>query len=273
MTTTIKASKLQKRVHNQLKAAGKILAVQIEAETQALEAAQQELLDPRDRVKLSRIKLYQQGRPLEGKTKPKTFPTAPTPEFVAKRAVQAEVVTPGSGPVPPLNRHRIVAALKPYKEHFTVAEITALDQFYADAEAYGRVKMTANYDSSGGGTPYGRLGGLGNVEERLREQYVRFDWIKTKLLTIDPILLELVRCIILELRAQEHEQLPTVQEMGGILMPSIKDKATRRGVTLGSLKILALILRSLYRLDRAMTKQPSPPRETISIATQPKRAR
>lgn len=275
--TKLKASKLQQRIHRQLADKGKILTqAQANQYAEAIELAIKQAENEVDRGKAkalgAKLRLHQQAHPIGARPKQPSNPSSPTPELRKKHELIPEQVAPANGPIPALNRHRRQRALQPYDPYFSVSEKSAFEAFYADAQAHTHYNITQNYNGVSGGSN-GKIGGVG-AQESLREKHVRFQWIKQHLVDIDPMLWRIAVWLVLELRHDEMERMPSVADVGGIMVPQIKDIATRRGISVGTLKVLAWVLRRMYRLDRAMSKHPgASARRVAQITTVPAQSR
>lgn len=257
---TLQATKAAEKAHRKKAKAGKIPAPAEEwtpedadALRRHLEAELAKTSDPKTRVKLRNLSLQMHGNPAAFRAKKPVFPTAPTPEMIARSGgrLVAEQVVPGAGPVPALNRHRSRSVLEVYGKHFTAEDLDVFRRIYEDAEAATTYKLTMNYEgASGGGRPWEKLGGLGHVSEAHRARYVRFNWVLSRLPA--KIYHEALRWLVLELRSEGMDTLPSIVDAGRKWVPTLNHEPTARGVSIGVLKCLAAMLQYLYQLDAGM---------------------
>lgn len=222
--------------------------------TRQLETAYSQTDDPKERVRIRNIMLARQADPIGTRgAKPKVFPSAPTVEMSRqyRSGWHAETMIPGAGPVPPLNRHRPKRGIEMYERHFSEGERAIFALVYQDAEAATIHNVTVNYEgSSGGGRPWQKHGGLGNVSERVVARYLRFQWVLERLPHYPFV--EALRWLVIEERSAGMNALPSVADAGRRWVPTITHEPTARGVSIGVLKSLAALLIHLYAVERSV---------------------
>lgn len=211
----------------------------------ALQIARTGNLGPREKVAVSRARLYMQANPLQFKGKgEEVWPTAPTKQQQAKQEFHR---SPEAGGV---YSHRVKRVFENISKHYPDAVLLALTKFYFDAEAATRVNVTIRYDATGGSDPSAKWGGLGNVQEQTRLQYARHERIIQTLRSISEDYIDVLRWLVTEVRKHSDERMPGIGEAGRRLVPSITHEAVRRGVSIGYLLAVGHLLIHLYRHDR-----------------------
>lgn len=197
---------------------------------------------------------------------PGRFSHQPTPEREAKavNGIRKETVVPAAGPVMATNSHTILDYVTRNREEFTVVEMQAIEWIRDLAEAYCNVRMTTNWDSSGGGVAGSRLGGLGNVSEAMRAKHVAYEFIRRKM---PPEFVATMEVLLVQLRFEERSISPA--DFAAKLFPSHRDKSFRSGVALTAAKFTAIHLAWIYVREVALTRPPRPARRVMSIMTGP----
>lgn len=246
---TRRATAKQKAAHSKQVRSGRIPdpeIVQAMADALALADKAYDELTPEQRVLVRRVNLEKQSKPLHYRDRPAepVWPTAPTPQFAAKHDIVSRPELGG------LKSHRVKSIFESLQRHYSDSVLLALAKFYTDAETATRVNVTVNYDATGGGSPHGRMGGLGNVQERQRHQYCRHQRVIAALRSYDPQMVDIGRWLVLEVRNYNSEPMPNIMDTGRRLVPTVTDKATARGISIGSLLVFGWVLRMLYKADR-----------------------
>lgn len=246
--TTLNASRAAQKAHAKKQRQGHIPSQQPAVDVQALRARITEAIaqttDPRERARLRRVLLEMHAN--HGLKEP-VFPTAPTPQLVARYGgrYESEVVVPGSGPVRDLCRHTLKPLVETNKKAFSESDLEVFRRVYEDAQATVGVNITQNYGgASGGSRPWEKLGGLGHVSELDRIRHARFNQVYRCI--PGRKLKQALRWLILEYRDEGMDTLPNMAEAGRRWAPTIGHEATRKGISIGVLLVLAEILRQLY---------------------------
>lgn len=197
---------------------------------------------------------------------PGRFSHQPTPEREAKavNGIRKETVVPAAGPVMATTSHTVLDYVGRNREEFTVAEMQAIEWIRDLAEAYCNVRMTTNWDSSGGGVAGSRVGGLGNVSEEMRAKHTAYEFIRRKM---PPEFVATVEALLVQLRFEDRNVSPA--EFAAKLFPSHRDKSFRSGVSLTAAKYTAILVAWIYVREVALTRPPRPPRRVLSIMTEP----
>jgi hypothetical protein len=172
-------------------------------------------------------------------------PTDPTPERVLKASEGIDGVLMGRGERVGQRQYRVRHPVESYKDHFDFANQRALEAMMADSDHATRVNITANYEREGIRTaPGSKLGGLGNVPEPVRNAHARFFWVYDRLPTG---LQATLKALVLQERTNDGTVL-SMEKFGERLFPEIKDRATRKGISLGALWALSEQLVQLRRM-------------------------
>ena len=237
----------QKAAHDAARRAGRILDPHVVADiADALKLADKGSLTAAERVRLSSARLTVQAHPLAFRqTEPEPWPTAPTKEQQAKHKFEKRAEAGG------VYSHRVKSAFESLSKHYPDAVLLALTRFYTDAESHSKLHpRIANLNANGGSGFGSQIGNLSRAEERIRDQYERHKRITGILRSIDEEHLDVLRWLVLEVRKFDQERMPDITEVGRRLVPTIIDRATSRGISIGYLKAVAQLLIRLYRNDR-----------------------
>lgn len=177
----------------------------------------------------------------------------PTGARMAKGDVGQHIVR-GEG-----RRYKTKTPVEHYSGQWPSHVEAAFTCFVFDSEAgeYGRV--TINYGGTGGGVPGSRLGGLGNALDRQRDAHERYCWVRDRL---SPDALETLDSLVLQLKEDAHST--NLESFGQHLFPSIRDKATRRGISIGALRVAGDQLAMLYRKFGVLSYEPRPEMRTVN---------
>jgi hypothetical protein len=177
----------------------------------------------------------------------------PTPERLAKGDVGQHIIR-GEG-----RKFRTKSPVEHYSGQWPSHVENAFTCFVFDSEAgeYGRV--TINYGGTGGGVPGSRLGGLGNAQDRDRDAHERYQWVRDRL---SPDARETLDSLVLQIRADSHSI--NLESFGQHLFPAIRDKATRRGISIGALRLAGDQLAMLYRKFGVLSYEPRNPIRTVN---------
>lgn len=175
----------------------------------------------------------------------------PTPQRLAKGDVGQHIIA-GEG-----RKFRTKSPVEHYSGQWPADVEQAFLAYVLDAHAKDKVAVTISYNGNGGGGSNGRLGGLGNVQDRTRDAYERYHWIREKLTQRS---VEVLDWLVLELRNEATARAISLEDAGQKLFPSIRDKATRRGIAIGRLLGAGDELAKFYRLYRVLSFEPKPMR-------------
>lgn len=118
-----------------------------------------------------------------------------------------------------------------------VYEASICDQYQ-----YGS-RITMNYDATGGGSPHNRMGGLGHVPSAVREIYECHQQIRRRLNLDTTAVLDF---LVLGVRNEASGKVLSFADVGRVLFPWIKDKATGKGIGIGALVMAGNELAVLY---------------------------
>jgi hypothetical protein len=177
----------------------------------------------------------------------------PTPARLEKGDV-GQVVVRGVG-----RRFKTKSPVEHYSGQWPSHVEAAFTAFVFDSEAGEHGRVTINYGGTGGGVPGNRLGGLGNAHDRARDAHERYCWVRDRL---SPDARETLDSLVLQLR--EDAQSTNLESFGQHLFPAIKDKATRRGISIGALRLAGDQLAMLYRKFSVLAYEPRPAMREIN---------
>jgi hypothetical protein len=172
-------------------------------------------------------------------------PIYPTPERVSKEAHGMQSMTISQGrTAAPLKVHRTKPPVEQYAGQWGDYPERAFAMFIRDAETLDAVRLTVDFSSTGGGSAINRLGGLGSVDDSRRDALERYIWVRDRL----PDRFQRVAdWLLIEVRSEISGRTMGWTDVGRMLFPSIKDKATSRGISIGALLMTGELLASLYR--------------------------
>lgn len=203
------------------------------------------------RVRESKARIALQTTPSQDDEEEGTM--RPTGARLAKGDVGQHIVR-GEG-----RRYKTKTPVEHYSGQWPSHVEAAFTCFVFDSEAgeYGRV--TINYGGTGGGVPGSRLGGLGNALDRQRDAHERYCWVRDRL---SPDALETLDSLVLQLK--EDARSTNLESFGQHLFPSIRDKATRRGISIGALRVAGDQLAMLYRKFGVLSYEPRTPMRDVT---------
>jgi hypothetical protein len=172
-------------------------------------------------------------------------PIDPTPERIAKEAHgMASVAISQGARGQPLRAHKAKSPVSQYAGQWGDYAERAFVMFIRDAEVLDSVRMTVDLNSTGGGSALNRLGGLGSVDDGRRDALERYLFIRDRM----PEKFQRVAdWMVLEVRSENSGRTVSWVDCGHLLFPSIRDKATARGISIGALLMTGELLASLYR--------------------------
>lgn len=163
----------------------------------------------------------------------------PTPQRLAKGDVGQHIIA-GEG-----RKFRTKSPVEHYSGQWPADVEQAFLAYVLDAHAKDRVAVTISYNSNGGGSGHGRLGGLGNAHDATRDAFERFHFCRDRM-TQEAV--QIMDWLVLELRTEATARAIGLEEVGQRLFPSIRDKATRRGIAVGALLMAGKELAKTMRL-------------------------
>lgn len=153
-------------------------------------------------------------------------------------------VPQGSKGAAPLRAYRTKPPVDQYRGQWGDHVEIAFAMFIKDAAVLDGVRMTIDYDSTGGGVPGRRVGGLGSAADYQRDQLERYLWVRDRM----PAKFQRVSdWLLIEVRSEISGRTVSWGDAGRMLFPSIRDKATSKGISIGALLMTGELLASLYR--------------------------
>ncbi|NOU05342.1 MAG: hypothetical protein HOO99_04085 [Hyphomicrobiaceae bacterium] len=169
-------------------------------------------------------------------------PNDPTPERVARSGDVMHATTIGRGAVVPLKRFQVRNLIEQYADKFGMDKRSALARFMQDADYAKRVRC-ADHNSSGGGSPGDRLGGLGEVPQHVRDGHARHHWMWGRLSPEH----QLTGTALVTRELSKEDGTPfSMEDFGAHIFPTVIDKNRRWGAAAGALWALAGELVFLY---------------------------
>jgi hypothetical protein len=175
----------------------------------------------------------------------------PTPHRLAKGDVGQHII-PGEG-----RKFRTKSPVEHYSGQWPSEVETAFLGYILDAQTKDKVAVTISYNSNGGGAGHGRIGGLGNVHDAVRDAFERYNWVRDRLTSGS---IQVLDWLVLEVRYEHTARSVNLEDAGQRLFPTIRDKATRRGIAIGRLLGAGEELAQLYRKFRVLSYEPKPMR-------------
>jgi hypothetical protein len=150
--------------------------------------------------------------------------------------------------VAPARRYHVKAPVDQYELQWEPARLFAFRQFMLDYEAQQTFRVTPNYSGTGGGSPHNRLGGYG-PDQYLRDASERFEYVRDKLNEDE---WQALYWLVLDGRHSITGKSMTWQEVGAILFPHIKDRASSKGIAIGHLNSAGATLAKWYKFWAVM---------------------
>jgi hypothetical protein len=201
-----------------------------------------EIIAARERVRLSTARLELQGAPL--KYAEKRAPTGDG-EPTAERQKKAGRYLYKQGAQPGENihtrRYRLRSVMEIHGDKFEMEHRTTFSAFVGDAELHQRIRV-ADLNSAGGGSS-GRLGGLGNVPDHVRDRHNRYEWVSGRLTRLEQEVCDILvsHCIT------KRDGTPfSAEEYGQMIFPSLADRSFHRGAAVNAFRHLVDHLVELY---------------------------
>jgi len=175
----------------------------------------------------------------------------PSPEWKKKAGDDFAQETVGKGYPVPEKRYWVRHPIERYGDKLPIEIELALTKFMAEATHHLRVKVSSWNSIPLGGVPSGpRIGGLGLVPQRIRDQHERHVWVFDRL--NEDFQLTALTLILREI-ARPDGSFFSLEAFGAHLFPGIKCTNTRKGISLGMLRALGCELAKLYQLHRQQT--------------------
>jgi hypothetical protein len=247
-TTRLSAPEAARVLHNEMRRDGRLKpGVTVEQISVAVQ-----------RVRESKARIALQTPPVSPDEEADTM--RPTGARMAKGDIGQHMVR-GEG-----RRYKTKTPVEHYSGQWPSHVEAAFTCFVFDSEVgeYGRV--TINYGGTGGGVPGSRLGGLGNALDRQRDAHERYCWVRERL---SPDALQTLDSLVLQIREDAHSM--NLESFGQHLFPAIRDKATRRGISIGALRVAGDQLAMLYRKFAVLSYAPKTELRDITPVRQARR--
>ena len=149
----------------------------------------------------------------------------PTPERLRK-AQDGQTELRGGGDT----GYRQASPVEHYNGHWSEDEQMAFAKFAFESGIVPQQRVTINYDATGGGNSHNRMGGIGNQTARMMEIFERHQWVRRQLLLQSAYVLDAMTG---ELRDEATGRQYTFEDVGGLVFPHLRDKATRKGIGVG----------------------------------------
>lgn len=195
-------------------------------------------------------------------------PVYPTPERLAKESIPMKRETVGVGnALGPQRRYQVKTPVDQYELQWEPSRLIAFRTFMTDYEASNTFRVTPNYDATGGGSPHNRNGGY--ADEFLRDAAERYEYIRDKLNHDEWYALY---WLVLDGRHSLTGKNLTWQDVGQLLFPHIKDKASSKGIAIGHLNSAGATLVKWYRVWAVMHRaeigaKEDRPRNVVKLVT------
>lgn len=196
-----------------------------------------------ERVRVRRVRLEMQGNPLAYRSQPlPTYENEPTPQWRARNSGFVETRQTGSD-----IRKKGYQTRTPFdqnKEKYASHHQLAVARFLQDA-AYAERSNVVDLNRIGGHSdPSSRLGGLGGVPQCVRDGYARHQWVWNEL----PVEMQATaRTLILQTARKANDQPYSVEEVGALILPTLRTKDVHKGSGLTAIWALASVLVKLYQ--------------------------
>lgn len=148
----------------------------------------------------------------------------PTPERLRK-AQDGQTQTPGADVA-----YKSVLPPEAYSGRWDEQQQRAFEKFAYEAGIIPQQKVTINYDATGGGNTHNRLGGIGHQQDWVRDVFERHQWVRRNLLLRSTYVLD---AMMGELKDEATGRQYSFEDVGGMIFPHLKDRATRKGIGIG----------------------------------------
>lgn len=165
----------------------------------------------------------------------------PTPERLRK-AQDGQTQIPGADVA-----YKSVTPPEAYNGRWDPEQQMAFAKFAHEATVIPQQKVTINYDATGGGNSHNRLGGLGAAQDWQREVFNRHHWVRSHLTLNSAYVLH---ALTGDLRDEATGRSYSFEDVGRMVFPHLRDKATSKGIGIGRFLGACDELISIYR-DRA----------------------
>lgn len=192
-----------------------------------------DIIEARERVRLSRARLEVQSRPLQYREdKPKAMPGEPTPEQKRKGGKYLTSAVVGKGETAPLRRYRLRSVMEMHGDKLHDAHRMAFAAFVGDADLHQRMRV-ADLNGSGGGSGKPRTGGLGNVPQQIRDRYNRYEWVSKRLTRLER---EVCDVLVTHCVSKRDGSPFSAEEYGALVFPTLADKSFHRGAAINGFR-------------------------------------
>lgn len=197
-----------------------------------------------ERVRVRRVRLEMQGNPRAYRQQTvAAYDGEPTPEWRSKHGGAIETRQTGSD-----IRKKGYQTRSPFdqnKEKYASHHQLAVARFLQDA-AYAERSTVVDLNRIGGQSdPSSRLGGLGGVPQCVRDGYARHQWVWAEL----PVEMQATaRTLILQTARKANNQPYSVEDVGALILPTLRTKDVHKGSGLTAIWALASVLVKLYQV-------------------------
>lgn len=219
-------------------------ALSLQKEGRLGENMTMESRSPLERVRAARARLAIQGAPLLYKpaSEPQN-PSEPTNEWKAKHGGTIVKQDAGKGPVRPLKRYQTQSFIEAHGHTFPPEIELAISRFLQDSEYHARIR-TADLNSSGGGSG-GRLGGLGNCPQHVRDGHARHAWLERQL-NGNKLFFHVLEKLLYRSQVRVDHKPFNLEDFGRLLWPALNDQNALRYSTKTAVMAFGAELLKLY---------------------------
>lgn len=207
----------------------------------------------------TKVDLHRELAEAVGDLKRQHAAAQPTPELLGKGGFSNEPIYSPKG-IEIGRQYRSKCPIETYKASWPDDIATAFSVYIKDAHAADQMGITINYDGNSSRGGVGKIGGLGNCHDRQRDAYARLQWINERI-TFGS--LQVIRWLVLEVAREATGQRMSLEEAGHQIFPSIRDKATARGIALGRLMGAGAELARAYRIHHAISSDDQRPMKMV----------
>lgn len=163
----------------------------------------------------------------------------PTPERLRK-AQDGQASFAGGGD----QGYKQISPVDAYHGKWQDEQQMAFAKFAYESAVIPQQKVTINYDATGGGNSHNRLGGLGAAQDWQREVFNRHHWVRSHLTMNSAYVLH---ALTGDLRDEATGRSYSFEDVGRMVFPHLRDKATSKGIGIGRFLGACDELISLYK--------------------------
>ncbi|HVZ18508.1 MAG TPA: hypothetical protein VG897_15420 [Terriglobales bacterium] len=170
-------------------------------------------------------------------------PSDPSPQWIAKHGGTIVKQDAGKGPLRPLKRYQTQSFIEQHGHTLPPEIELAIGRFLQDSEYHARIR-TGDLNSNGGGSG-GRLGGLGNCPQHVRDGHARHSWLERQL-NGNKLFYHVLEKLLYRTQPRFDGRPFNLEDFGKLLWPALNDQNALRYSTKTAVMAFGAELLKLY---------------------------